>query len=61
MPVIAPIHAHTHTGSGTGGCVYDLLYFSTKRETRLSICTGTTRSGTFPGRLSLASGAEILR
>ncbi len=50
----------THPGAGTGGCVRVLLYFSTKRETHLSICTGTAGTGPFPGRSIFAAGAGIL-
>ena len=49
-----------HPGTGIGGCVRVLLYFSTKRETHLSICTGTAGTGPFPGRSIFAAGAGIL-
>jgi len=61
--ILAFAHTHTsiHPGTGAGGCVSLLLYFSTKREKLLSICTSTLRSGAFPGRLIFAVGAGILR
>ena len=51
----------THPGAGIGGCVCILLYFSTRRERFLSICTGTGRTGAFSGRLIVAAGAGNLR
>ena len=60
-----PDFAHTrtsiHPGTGTGGCVRVLLYFSTKREMHLSICTSTAGSGAFPGCSIFAAGAGILQ
>jgi len=61
IPDFAHTRTPTHPGTGTGGCVRVLLYFSTKREMRLSICKGTAGFGAVPGRLIFAAGAGILR
>ena len=53
-------HMHTYPGTGTGDCVYVMLYFSTKRETPLSICTNIDQFNIVLGRLIVALSAEIL-
>jgi|LSQX01.1.fsa_nt_gb hypothetical protein len=57
---VSHTHMHTHHGAGIGDCGYVLLYFSTKRETPLSICTNIGQFNIVLGRLAVALSAEIL-